>query len=254
MKKCDEFRSEKVFFFNVCFFNCGNIKIIYLFFFFLFIFLLKKIFIKKKNNPQSIFKLVQFRTIKKKKNEFTLKKKRTFARNQTKMSEPTMSKLEDVTTNSNPIFEFPNPSINEAEQRQYYEKVRVYFNKPPVKFLADKPAFERIGSVGYLFDTDAKKKDTKDFDDSDKLFMESCDGYEKYEFFALHTYGGYYGFFRPDLREVIFLIHNQLKHSIDTIDHMYVTTEMYPSSNIQEVYDSKKDGHRAKTTVFVKLL
>jgi hypothetical protein len=78
------------------------------------------------------------------------------------------------------------------------------------------------------------------------------DKFVKHEFFGLHTYGGYYGFFRPDLSEVIHLINQVISvDDLDQIERMYVTTEPHPDDNARKCYDAKQDRHRAKTTCYV---
>jgi len=74
--------------------------------------------------------------------------------------------------------------------------------------------------------------------------------------FGLHTYGGYYGFFRPDLSEVIHLLDRSTDPLLefDRVKRVYVTTEPYPSDTaigINGCYDSKADRHRARTECYV---
>lgn len=117
--------------------------------------------------------------------------------------------------------------------------------------------FEDIDN-SYLWDF--KNKSEEDFDEIDKEFLKSEQNndndpkyvFTKHEFYGLHTYGGFHGFFRPDLNEVINLISNTVKEAdLDEIERIYVTTDMYPSAQVNECYDSKTDRHKAKTTVYV---
>ena len=98
------------------------------------------------------------------------------------------------------------------------------------------------------------KPDT-DLDDLDKELLDlenNPDSFTKYEFYGLHTYGGYYGFLRPDLSEVINLIHPTItEEHLKNIDRIYVTSEPHPDSNIRNCYDNKQDRHRVKTTCYV---
>lgn len=86
------------------------------------------------------------------------------------------------------------------------------------------------------------KSNTKDLDDS----------FERHELYGLHTYGGYYGFFRPDMNEVINLVSSIVPiECIDEIDRIYVTTEPHPNSNVHNCFDYKQDRHRAQTTCYI---
>lgn len=70
--------------------------------------------------------------------------------------------------------------------------------------------------------------------------------------YGYHTYGGYYGFFRPDVIEVMWLILREIdKKDLDFAKKIYVTTEAYPSLNCGQCYDSAKDRHMAKTLVYL---
>lgn len=114
------------------------------------------------------------------------------------------------------------------------------------------------GDLGkaYLWDVDAK-----DEAKLDQLDVQFLSGFTEAEtegspisrrvFYGLHSYGGYYGFFRPDLGEVIRLISKEYPvESLSKYAAMFVTTEMHPSDNIGECYDVRRDRHRAKTTVW----
>jgi len=72
---------------------------------------------------------------------------------------------------------------------------------------------------------------------------------KKYELLGLHTYGGYYQFFRPDIIEVFWLISqsNISEDELDKADKIYLTT--FPD---EDFYDSKNDRHRAITYVFIE--
>ncbi len=120
--------------------------------------------------------------------------------------------------------------------------------------LTEKIVFGQKNSLtdGYLYSmvTLPADKETEDH----KLFRKEFEdknmkSFKKIEIFGLHTYGGYWAFFRPDLTEVIHL----LKDSIDisSVRKMFVTTEPHPSSNIGECFDTKKDKHKALTTCYV---
>lgn len=108
----------------------------------------------------------------------------------------------------------------------------------------------------YLYNYEKKIINDNDLDESDKSFLSSVSDttlLEKHTFYGLHTYDGHWGFFRPELEEVINLIHPwwsalSVKPSI-----VYITTEPHPSHDLSESYDKKSDRHRAVTTIWIPL-
>ena len=101
---------------------------------------------------------------------------------------------------------------------------------------------------GYLYGSEKKAN----LDEVDKAFVAETTPCEKLEFYGLHTYGGYYGFFRPDLNEVMVLISPIITDErLKTIERVYVTTEPHPSDKGSDCYDSEHDRHKAKTTVYI---
>lgn len=118
-------------------------------------------------------------------------------------------------------------------------------------FLVDKPAYEDMTKCGYLYEAEEKEKKVENVDETDKEFIQTKGAnLKKLEFYGLHSYGGYWGFFRPDLLEVLTLISESLP-PLRCIEKIYVTTEAHPNDNVRECYDSKADRHRAKTTVYI---
>lgn len=104
--------------------------------------------------------------------------------------------------------------------------------------LVVKPASD----VGYLWDC---KLTGETISDPDKL--------EKVEIKGLHTYGGFYGFFRPDLWEVSLLFtHTAAYKNLGRIDKIYCTTEPWGDGEFSKVYDHKEDRHRAVTTYLIR--
>jgi len=122
------------------------------------------------------------------------------------------------------------------------------------KYLkAENVGFDNLNNA-YLYDFENKKQE--DYDDIDKEFMNESDQndhiFTEYMFYGLHTYGGYHGFFRPDLNEVINLISKVVKKGdLKDIIRIYITTEAHPSDNINDCYDREADKHKAKTTIYV---
>ena len=75
---------------------------------------------------------------------------------------------------------------------------------------------------------------------------------KKVEVYSYHTYGGYYGFFRPSLDEVI----KASEEYIRTADICYITTDPCNSSGTitytgSSCYDPYLDMHRGKTTLLL---
>ena len=128
--------------------------------------------------------------------------------------------------------------------------------------ISKKPVDETDYTSGYLSrlgDDDFKNEEKKEYDATDVKFITGKDTADsegsllkKLVFYGLHTYGGYYGFFRPDLQEVIYLLAKTiLPSTLPSLEAIYVTTEMHPSDHIGDCYDQHEDRHRAMTTVYV---
>jgi len=106
---------------------------------------------------------------------------------------------------------------------------------------------------GYLWDAEKNAMEQKDYDAIDKEFVCDPSRFKRVVLYGMHTYGGYYGFFRPDLKEVIQLL-VQADVNVLAYNHVYVTTEMWPSEDAKSCYDVTADRHRAKTTVYFPVL
>lgn len=119
-------------------------------------------------------------------------------------------------------------------------------------YLFEKP--KDLG-VAYLWEAETKRLKGDKLDDQDRAFLkgpDTCEGATKHKLYGYHTYGGYYGFFRPDLNEVIHLVATVVPpEKLDGVKCIYVTTDMYPSAHVGQCYDVKKDMHRALTTCYV---
>ncbi|AYV83367.1 MAG: hypothetical protein Hyperionvirus6_48 [Hyperionvirus sp.] len=115
-------------------------------------------------------------------------------------------------------------------------------------YVGDKILLANIRTQGYLFGF----KESEKLDSLDMKFMKDQLGYEKMELFGLHTYGGYYGMFRPDIDEVIHLLNRVVSlEDLSAIERIYVTTEPHPSDKGRDAYDVTADKHRAKTTCYI---
>jgi hypothetical protein len=132
-----------------------------------------------------------------------------------------------------------------------YKEGKMYRSGPKI-YIHHEMAQPSALTEAYLFDFESK--DEKDFDAMDRLLCATDPPaiQEYYQLYGYHTYGGYWGFFRPDLTEVIHLLQAVVPLSeLGSINRLYVTTEAYPSLNVNVCYDREQDMHRARTTVYV---
>lgn len=103
---------------------------------------------------------------------------------------------------------------------------------------------------GYMYGFE--EKDVNSLDEIDKKFLESQSEFDKINLYGYHTYGGYYGFFRPDLTEVIHMLNTKISLTeLNDIERIYVTTEAYPTYEINDCYDRVKDKHKGLTTYYI---
>lgn len=129
------------------------------------------------------------------------------------------------------------PTLSPKSLQAYYDKVQPYKGQ----VLKAKPSLATLSNVGYLWDSRAVGPLPDDFTEL-----------KKGEVYGLHTYGGYYGFFRPDLSEVIGLLSTVIpEHELANIEAIYVTTTMHPNGDLGMCYDNVQDRHRAMTSYAV---
>lgn len=153
--------------------------------------------------------------------------------------------------------------------RMMYDKCRAYkqcetnFQPTPEGFsyrlewhLVDVPWETALKKAGYLYDAESNIRE-QGLDEHDKAFLAALrgksepEGLIKKELFGLHTYGGYYGFFRPDLWEVIsMMLVTWSREELQAMKRFYVTTEAWPSDKVWDCYDNKADRHQARTTIY----
>lgn len=157
------------------------------------------------------------------------------------MAEPSL--VDNFVCSASTPFIVP-AEVDEPLMRKFYDKIVPFVDDAIQQFAhaVPKPPFDQIKDHGYLFTTD--RDPTHPLPD-----FQSCD---KLELYGLHTYGGYYGFFRPDLTEVIGLLSEYItEDALDNIEKIYVTTEPSPSDNIAECFDYAADRHKGVTKAFV---
>ena len=137
------------------------------------------------------------------------------------------------------IVPFPDDS------KELYDKIRVFkYGK-----IIQKVPFDKISSQSYVWDMNPPDK----LDEIDEEFLKSKDNFEKRYVYGYHTYGGYWGFFRPDLKEVITYAQDILREA----DVAYLTTESCDingnlADHINHCFNRGLDMHMGKTTIYYK--
>lgn len=121
---------------------------------------------------------------------------------------------------------------------RYYDKVVPFKDGQNYAMVVK----DELGSVGYLW-TD--KKGDLDISETQKREPDIL-------LCGLHTYGGYYGCFRPDLVEVFGLLADSKvdKSKLESCKAIYCTTVPWPN-NSASCYDSHLDRQRALTKVWL---
>lgn len=126
-------------------------------------------------------------------------------------------------------------------------------------YITNKSIYE---TTSYLWNCTKKV----DLDDNDKKFISLWDLdnlYESFnesntpewnrkEYIGLHDYKGYYGFFLPDLTEVVKLTSQDIRNITGPV---YVTTEpCCPEGNLSDIlsdcYDPINDKHYGRTVIY----
>jgi hypothetical protein len=140
--------------------------------------------------------------------------------------------------------------FNAGEEKEYdgYGKVTVTKKGEPKIMIGERKNLNLSDAYMWHF----KKIEDDKLDEIDKKFIADQSSGEKIELYGLHTYGGYWGFFRPDLTEVIHMLNTKISlDELNNIDRIYVSTIPYPSDNIYDCFDNKADKHRALTTCYI---
>ena len=95
------------------------------------------------------------------------------------------------------VYLKPNEPPVEMSIKEYEAKnFKPYFSVLISKHAATKEDYR----VGYLYKLESKDyKTPEEYDVIDQLFLAGIEGSSiyKYVLYGLHSYGGYYGFFRP---------------------------------------------------------
>jgi hypothetical protein len=132
-----------------------------------------------------------------------------------------------------------------------YKKLRVYKRNDQTVTVVEKTTEL---DCAYLWDP----KELGEKDALDLQFEKTPEDFNSVSLYGLHTYGGYYVFFRPDLEEVCNLIDSEFtklqgseNFMLDKISRIYVTTNVIGDGNIGICYDNKHDRHRAITKCYM---
>jgi len=117
------------------------------------------------------------------------------------------------------------------------------------KSLEDDPQItpQKLAGVSYLWQGDSIE--IRDL--YDQVFLAGA--YEQFKtiIYAYHDYGGYYGFFRPDLLEVIKISQAVIRSA----DLVYVTTDSCDlqgnaTNSFEKCFNNKLDMHLAQTLLY----
>jgi hypothetical protein len=191
--------------------------------------------------------------------------------------------MSSSSSSSSVVYLRPNHTLSQDQLKEYWSKIQPYkehwvtvtrigdladsietepgvfetrqankqYRKGPLIFIRNGAADQSDLARAYLWEFKAKQESELDEDDR-RMCCDPNKITERYELYGYHTYGGYYGFFRPDLKEVIHLIHTVIPlDQLHSVKRMYVTTDTHPTDNVGACYDVKKDMHKAKTIVYV---
>lgn len=144
-------------------------------------------------------------------------------------------------------FEYEYGKRKECDYDEYKDIMSNSIKKHPTKIIGVRQNL----TDGYMYDFKQMCKDK--LDDTDIKFIDDkLSDAIRIDLFGLHTYGGYYGFFRPDLTEVIHMLNTKISpEELGTIEKIYVTTEPYPDSKFTNCYDSVTDKHKGKTICYI---
>lgn len=92
-----------------------------------------------------------------------------------------------------------------------------------------------------------------DKDDIDKEFELHSNDFRQESIYGYHAHGGFYGFFKPSLDEVIKIGQNIIRaHDVVFVDAITCDRHGNPSTDIAECYNSELDMHFGRTTFMYK--
>lgn len=137
-----------------------------------------------------------------------------------------------------PLWNSANVPLKDAEKM--FSKFVPFINDKVVK--KDPFVLSDLKSKGYLYS--AEPTDPP---------QNVPAGLEEQTAYGLHSYGGYYMFFRPDFWEVLTLFTMlDVSKRIDDMEAVYCTTVPNGTGDLNDAYDRKADRHRGITTFLIK--
>lgn len=162
-------------------------------------------------------------------------------------------------TKNNAIVDIPDYKTRDLSRlKAIYDKLKVFrfsseYNEPNtegVPKVIEKIAFQNV-SQSYIW-VSSEKVGQDEIDAYFKSHFKHWPAHQIKTLLGYHTYGGYYGFFRPDIMEVLTLIDmSEDREEIMKADAIFVTTSSYPSPHISDCYNVKIDKHRGQTHLYL---
>ncbi len=149
-----------------------------------------------------------------------------------------------MTDRNKPVFHLiPTSVLNleaaDAAVQKYYDKIVAFDRHDYIHTLPPKHA---LRSVGYLYSNATARK----------LDHKTLNGLTPIRMYGYHNYGGYHGFFTPDIVEVFWLLLERVTpQQLDACKHIYCTTTAYPSLSVSACYDARVDRHKALSTAWL---
>ncbi len=132
----------------------------------------------------------------------------------------------------------PYEKYTAAEKREWYDKIELIRYVHQVPHVVFKPPFETMRTT-YLAEWTDRNWDEPIPDPLPE---------EIYKVRGLHRHGGYHGFFKPDLDEVISLLISSAPIALDSFRKAYISTSL--ESEVL-VYDGDDECHKGVTTVYL---
>jgi hypothetical protein len=140
-------------------------------------------------------------------------------------------------------FKDPSKMKLPEDNKDLYEKLLIVSNN---KIIVKVP-YEKIAKEAYMwYNKEISEEITK-------VWLDKRKGLKEIKVYSYHTYGGYYGFFRPSLDEIIKIGEEIIRNNKE----VFVTTD---SCNVDGILTSKcwgcynidKDMHMAVSTFWVE--
>lgn len=134
-------------------------------------------------------------------------------------------------------------NVDDKILKERYDNCNVIKDYPKAKLL-EKPEFNMIDSVAYLWDE--KQIKTLEFDENKNIIFNKNKFEQSFTFPTLHTYS-YHGFFKPSLKEVFL----QFPLGFEDNDPFLITTDLMPG-DCDDIIQGRY--HIGITTIYTKVL